>query len=341
MGGIRLKIGVVGPESTASVVLNVLKEEFMDIQAVYRGSDFFEESGTLAETLQSRDHVEAILFTGATVYANAVRQTAPSIPWRYVPRSRIAVLQAFLEAITIYKNDLQAVSVDCYEEDRLREVMDELGIRNIRICRAPYDPETPGFEKRMVEYHRNCYYKGQVSICFTNMEHIREPLLAEGIPCIRMHPPREVIREQLYQLQILNETTKKNQGKLAVIVLRFDYIFDEEENLNIREWEKMDYRGRFEEKVYAVAERLGAAVFTNGTEQYYLVASREMMENVFLKSGEHQKLMQYGCRPPARGVWIGIGIGDTMLEAKSRAHKALNRSVADRAGYLYLVEDEA
>ena len=65
-----------------------------------------------------------------------------------------------------------------------------------------------------------------------------------------------------------------------------------------------------------------------------------MLMNVFLKDKEYCRLLQYGQRSPEYQIWLGIGIGNSMLEAKSRAHMALNHAVADRSGSSYLVENE-
>lgn len=166
------------------------------------------------------------------------------------------------------------------------------------------------------------------------------PWRAEGIPCVRIYPAEEVVQEQVYHLQILNISARENQGKLAVIVIHFDYIFDEEEDLFIREWEKMKYQNEFKEQVYAAAQRMEAAVFGSGLDQFFIATSRNMLMNGFLKKYEHWKLLQFGQRSSAFRVWLGIGIGNTMLEAKSRAHMALNHSMADRPGSSYLAEDE-
>ena len=127
---------------------------------------------------------------------------------------------------------------------------------------------------------------------------------------------------------------------MAVIAIRFDYIFDDEKNLLTWEWEKVQYQNASQERVHALAQQMEAAVFNISVGDFFVVTSRNMLMNMFLKNGEHSKLIQFGRRSPEYRVWVGIGMGNTMLEAKSRASMALNRSVADRAGNSYLLEDE-
>ena len=143
-----------------------------------------------------------------------------------------------------------------------------------------------------------------------------------------------------YHLQLLHLSAKENQGRLAVIAIHFDYIFDDEQDLFLREWEKMRYQNEFKERVYSIAQRLEAAVFGDGLDQFFIVTTRNMLQNVFLKDNEHSKLLQFGQRSPQYRVWLGMGVGNTMLEARSRAAMALNHSIADRSGTSYLVENE-
>ena len=335
-----MKIGVIGPETTASVIRELVERELPDIQLVMGCSEYFEESAAMARQFQAEREVDALLFTGPTNHAYARRRLSPTIPWTYLPHNRVSIMQALFEATTVHHSDLRSVSVDRYEPGMLTEVLEGAGIHGAVIHRAPYDLETFAFERHLLDFHREQYRSGQVSVCLTSMEHICRPLLDEGVPCVRIYPAKEVIQEQIYHLQMRHLSAVKNQGRLATIAIQFDYVFDDERDLFIREWEKMRYQNEFKERVYAIAQRLEAAVFENGTGQFYLVTTRGMVENVFLKGNENAKLLQFGQRSYKYQVWLGIGIGSTMLEARSRATMALNRAIADRPGTSYLVESE-
>ena len=60
----------------------------------------------------------------------------------------------------------------------------------------------------------------------------------------------------------------------------------------------------------------------------------------FIQNGEYQKLISSGQKSPRNKLWIGIGYGDSPMEAKSRAAMALNHSIADHSGVNYIAEDE-
>lgn len=335
-----MKLGIIGPESTAEVIRQVVEKNLPDIEMHFHCSEFYEESAESARLLQKEKIVDAILFTGPTNYAYASKRIPAIIPWSYLPHNRIAAMEIILRAISIYNSDLRAISVDRYSVDLLQNVLKGIGITDCKIVRPPYDAEEPGFEKKLLEFHRDCYRRGEVSICFTSMEHIVQPLMAEGIPCLRFFPSEEIVQEQIYHLRIMDLAAQENQGQLAVIAVRFDYTFDSEKNLAVREWEKMKYQNEFKENIYAISQQMEAAVFADGAEMYFIVTSRNMLINVFLKKREHWHLLRFGRRSPSYQAWMGIGLGSTMLEARSRATKALNQATSDRLGHSYMVESE-
>lgn len=337
-----MRLGITGPETTVSFIRKVLERDIADVQPVYSCTEFYEETVELVAQLQREKDVDAILFSGPTNYAYTRKRITPTIPWGYLPHSRTAALQAFLEATTICGSDLKGmgISVDRYSPEFLTEVLNDVGIVDTTFYQAPYDFETPGYENRLLEFHRSCFQRGLSSVCFTSMEHVQAPLQAEGIPCIRTYPAEEIIREQVYLLQIRHFSAQGNHGKLAVIGVRYDYVFDDERNLDIREWEKVRYQNEFKERLFSLAQRMGAAVFEQSAEMFFLVTSRDMLINGFLKSGAHQDLLQFGRRTSNYKVWVGMGVGSTMLEAKSRANMALNTAQQDRRNGSYLVEDD-
>lgn len=335
-----MRLCVIGPETSVGVIRQVVERDLPDIRLTLCCSDFYEDSADMAKQVQSRREADAILFTGPTNYAYARKRVTPDIPWGFLPHNRTSAIQALFEAAAVYQSDLRALSVDRYGEDLIREALESAGIRDAAIFRAPYGEEEPDFEKKLLEFHRRSYREGKAAVCITSMEHIHAPLLEEGVPCVRVRPAKEVIHEQIYRLQLLHLSAMEHQGHLAVVAARFDYILDDERDLPLREWEEMRWQNQFKERVYAVGQQLEAAVFEAGTDHFYLVTTRNMLQNVFLKNREYAQLLEFGRKSERYRVWLGMGIGSTMLEARSRAAIALNQAVADRPGASYLMENE-
>lgn len=335
-----MKIGVIGPETTASVIRRVVKRDFPNVELVCRCTEFYEESRDLTAALQKSNAVDAILFTGPTNYSQVRKELTPSIPWSYLPHSRAAALQAFLEAMALCHSDLTAISTDFYNPEFLRDTLESAGIHCETILQFKLDVEDPQLEKHIRDFHRNCYQRGLVTACFTNLEHVMPPLRKEGIPCVRIHPSEEGVQEQIYHLMRMHLSSQKNRGKFAVIDIFFDYAFDKEQDLTLREWEKMQYQNKLREEIFSIAQWMEAAVFNDGMNRFFILTTQDIAMNSFLKGYAYQRLLQIGHQSPAYQLWMGIGIGDTSLTAQSRAAAALSQSIADHSGNSYLVENE-
>lgn len=75
-----MKIGVIGPETTVKVIKDVAERDTTDVQFVYCCTEFYEESGEVADRLQRQKDVDAILFSCPTNYAYARHRVKPAIP---------------------------------------------------------------------------------------------------------------------------------------------------------------------------------------------------------------------------------------------------------------------
>lgn len=130
------------------------------------------------------------------------------------------------------------------------------------------------------------------------------------------------------------------EGKYAIIAIYYNYIFDNENDLALREWDKLHYQNQIKEYIYTIAHKLQAAVFIDDMVSFFIVTSREMLDTIFFKQQEHLKLLQFGQQLDIFRVFIGIGLGNNMLEAKSRSTMALNNAIQDVETRAYIADNE-
>lgn len=324
-----MRIGLIGPEATISVIEQVINENFPNIIVIKRTVGFFEESDIFVQELQDSKSVDAILFSGPLNYNYVLKRVNATIPWGYLHHNRVSIYKAFLDASIKYHSDLKALSVDTYEEEFVREVLKNMGITDFVINKLQYSVNDPNLENYFCEFHKKCFLEQRATICFTSVEHVQQPLLRQNIPCIRILPTKEVILEQVYNLQLQVLEKGKQEEQIAVIGIMYNYNYDDERDLGIRELEKMEYRNTFKRYVYHLAQRLESAVFSDDVVHYYLVVSKDKLEKNFIKGNEYSNLLKFGKREHNCQTWIGIGIGKNTLEAKSRANMALNQFMKD------------
>lgn len=335
-----MKIGVTGSDHICDRIQKTLEKRMPDLEVVYRRSNDYRYGLEAAAQFQ-KGKVSGIIFTGPTNYHYALKRLEPNVPWTFLPHNQASILKALAESAVRYSCVPDVISIDMYEEQLVQGTLEEIGISNGRVLVAHgSSPNQGDFQDALTDFHRYNYFHNGAKICFTNMEKTYEALSAEGIPCIRISVSEDVILEQVYHLQFLENTAQKNRGQSASVQIYFDYSFDQETDLSLREWEKVHYQNEMRELIYSAAHRMGAAAFSEGASIFYIMSSRPVLMREFIQNGEYQKILFHGQQTPHNRLWIGIGYGDTPMGAKSRAAMALNHSIADRSGANYIAEDE-
>lgn len=335
-----MKIGVTGSVSICDVIKKTLAKRMPELEVFYMCTNSYQESMESVEALQQMD-LKGIIFTGPTIYQYVRKRVEPTVPWTFIPHNQAALLKALLEASVRFSCVPDIISIDMYEKPLIEETMQEVGICSERILTARgSSPDDPDLEEALTRQHIYHYTHEGAKVCITNMENTYQALLKEKIPCIRISSTEDVVMEQVYHLQLLEVASNENRGRIACVQLYFDYSFDQETDLSVREWEKIYFQNEMKELIYSAAHRMGAAAFCEGASSYYIMTNRKILMSQFIQNGEYQKIISHGQQTPRNRVWIGIGFGSSALEAKSRASMALNHSIADRSGIYYMAEDE-
>lgn len=330
-----MKIAVIGSPAAANAIQFIMKDYKVDFTVEYHVVNQFEESAQCARDLQESEGAHAILFTGPTNYNYTRSLVTPQMPWSFIPHTKSSVYQAIAEASIKYGADLGSISVDSYEPELVYRAFAGIGEEKVKILSPNRHYSETRFEEGLLEFHRSCYRKDPSTICFTNMEHIQEPLLNEGIPCVRFKPSDESIREQLADLRLQYLSSRESKGRFAVIAMKYTFRFDEESDISLREWEKMKYMNSIRAHCYETAQRIHAAVIQQGIDAFIMVTSREMLFQGFIKGGEYMKLISFASQAPGFEMRIGMGTGHDMMEAYSRCTMSLNTAMEANSGKIF------
>lgn len=170
-----------------------------------------------------------------------------------------------------------------------------MGIKNVEIFYPNRQYNEQEYEKGLLEFHRTRCKISPGTICFTNMQHIQESLEKEGIPCIRIRPSEDTIKEELSNLRYL--AFNENKGLFAMIIVQYSFEFDDEQDFALSEWKKMEYLNGIRTRCYETAQRINAAVFQQGIDAFIFTTSRNTLLKNFISGGEYMKLMNYNQTP--------------------------------------------
>ncbi len=332
-------IAIIGSEPALQTIEDIMKDYKTDFTLQYYMVKHFEESSAIADQIQKNKTAQAILFSGPTNYRYTQSQIQATIPWSYIPHSKASLYQAIAEASIKYNSSFHSVCIDSYEPEFLEEALKRIGIENVEIIYPRRHFNEQEYEQGLLEFHRSQHRLNPETISFTNMQHIQQPLEEEGISCIRIRPSEDTIKEQLSNLRLRYLAFSENKGAFASIVVQYSFEFDEEQDISLREWKKMEYMNRIRTRCYETAQRINAAIFQQGIDAFIFTTSREMLLKSFIGGGEYMKLMNYN-RASGFNMWMGIGTGHTMIEAYSRSTMSLNKAKKANSGRIYLSDIE-
>lgn len=335
-----MRLGIIGAHAIIDIVVKIIEKETNDIDIITVDTEIITDTPKKARALE--EQVDALLFTGPYNYHYTLKHLKkPRIPWSCIPHNRVSALQSLLQASILLKSDLKHISLDTYDPNIIEEALQTAGLQGVNIYKATIDPEASDLNERLVNAHAKRYQQNKSTICLTSHEVCHELLKKAGIPCIRIYPAKEIIMEQVYYLQLQHQATSSQEGNYAVIAIHYNYIFDNEKDPALRDWEKLRYQHEIREYVYSIAHKLQAAVFSDDIVPLFMVTSKSMLEQVFLKQQDHIKLLQFGQQLQRFRVCLGIGIGKSMLEAKSYATMALNHAFKDIDVRAYIARDNS
>jgi len=335
-----MKLGIIGAHHIIDILIKVIQNQTNDIEIITIDNEIITEAPKKVRSLEA--NVDAILFTGPYNYFYALEHLKkPNIPWSYIPHNRVSALQSLLQASIILHSDLKHISLDTYNPEIIRDALNTAGVQGAEIYTSKIDSEANDLNEKLVTAHTQRYMRNKSIICLTSHEVCHELLIKAGIPCIRIFPAEEIIMEQVYYLQLQHQSTISSEGNCAVIAIHYNYIFDSEKDPAVRDWEKLHYQHQIREYVYTIAHKLQAAVFSDDIVPLFIVTSKNMLDKVFFKQQDHIKLLQFGQQHRRFRVCLGIGLGDSMLEAKGHATMALNHAFWDINVKAYIAKDNS
>lgn len=336
-----MRLGIIGSQATISAVTRAVSKHLGDVYPVPRPVDYGYQALAAATQLQKEGLADAILFTHPLDFHHTRTNLTPILPWRFIPHSQAAIMVALLTSMSAHLVRPRGISMDWEDATLFREVLAQVGLGETTLSQPTPSVLNAQDIQPLVRFHRDAHQSGQVSLCLTSREPVQRALVARNIPCHLLLPGAEAVIEQVYRLRVMGLAHSRQQGKLAVIAVRFEYFFDDIEHFTAREWEKLKYHNAFREHLHMTAQQMQAAVFASGTDYFYMVTTQEQLNLNFLQNQAYLELLQFGRHAPERLIWAGIGVGDSVLEARSRATMALNQSTADAQGHFHLVTDES
>ncbi|NLU43392.1 MAG: hypothetical protein GXX11_00695 [Acholeplasmataceae bacterium] len=331
-----MKIGVIGPQSSINLILGSrtnLPVEFLPLPYT-----LFTEALEIVKKQEST--CDALLFTGQTPYRYVSNQLHPTIPWEYLPRNILSTMCALVRAGIFYHN-IHSISMDGFDDTIIKTIYNELQLSHgeIKLLNANFNIAHLNYLQHTLAYHIDNYRNGKADLCITGLQFIYDELQKLHIPTIKTNPNFYMLQEKLEMLVLKRKIVTSKHNYPTIIAIRPE-LKQEYADFNKSELLQVILQAKITESVYAFAQRLGAAVFQDGQNQYYLFTNQQTLAAETNNWTRINLLYPSITAKNLAGLSIGIGIGHTCMEAKNAAEIAQMRSTEEYPYSCYVINEK-
>ncbi|MHB1652604.1 MAG: hypothetical protein ACYCVD_09040 [Desulfitobacteriaceae bacterium] len=160
---------------------------------------------------------DGVLFTGPISYMRASKVFENRFPMTYVSYGGKALFKALFQAVN-RGVDLSRISIDTVNKQEVSETLNELELCPQELFCFQYG--RPVSTEEVVQYHMLLYKKRKVDIAFTCLQSAYKILLEQGVPTIKITPPRSAVIDALKQAQLnIGENMISQVTQLVALII--------------------------------------------------------------------------------------------------------------------------
>ncbi|MEA1975413.1 MAG: hypothetical protein U9N10_07680 [Bacillota bacterium] len=334
----NLKLGIIGHSRSITIINNIIDEYFKDI--TYDNIKF-ENINEVPIVIQSikyqEDNFDALLFTGIIPYNIINSSMISSIPWVYIPTNETQLLTALLKASLINNYDIKKLSIDSYDRNEINKIYKNIGYNreNTNIFIAKMNIYNNSFIKDLENFHLTNYTNNNVSCCITGLSSVYKSLVEKNIPCIKLDPTLDIIKQTIQHLELKRESKINEKSQTVVISITIDPI-NEFSLINENEYQILLEKTKVTQKIYLFAQKIQATVIEVGLKQYLLFCTKSILETE-TQNFQNLSILSDVSKNTSTTISIGIGYGITVREAKYNAQKGMKKAINSNGNKAFIV----
>src|SRR5690625_1008013 len=184
----KSKLGIIGPEDTVNVILEVSKEfsnKFTVIPFIYSR---LEETKDILK--KHKDEIDVWLYGGQAPYAISKDYVNPKSGF-YPQLNGSSLTKVLLDISYKDKKKLTYLSFDTIPSNEILETFMELEINPKNLKLYPYSGYKPAEE--LIEFHYELYKAKEVHSCVTGVHSVYKKLREMNVPAYRIRPTKMAI----------------------------------------------------------------------------------------------------------------------------------------------------
>ena len=321
-------IGIVGPKSVVQRCKKVIRDENREVEILEAYYDDYREAPAIAKEYQEK--ADGLIFVGKTPFRITENKVEQKVPWAFLGRELNTLFRALLETEVVQKKDIRKISFDTYERDMILSAYDDIGIAehelDIHIAEQRLTDEN--YHEYLKEFHMENYKYHNASCCITGFTEICDFIKKQGIPCVKTIAPKSIILASYHKIEQKHMLQQQKDRQIVVMSIKID-MPDSCIMNGGQEYIKICNRNRIVENLYLFASKLDAAITANGNNEFLLFTTQKTLHketedlyNLYLFDLMKDMMIKNIC--------VGIGYGDTVLDARTNA--AIGIIESEKAG---------
>lgn len=324
----KAKIGIIGSPETVDRIRIVSSEYENKV-----GFSFFcytEKEESLEIVQQNQNQLDVILFAGQAPYFYVKQFDIFSKPALYIPSKGTSIYEA-LWKIRDKSLDYTKMSIDTVDEKSATEILDSLNIPKDNIFIRYFAGNIDTSE--LYDFHYNLWNAGKIKVVVTGISRVANKLQERGIPVFKLYPTASLIREHLNNaISIANIQNIKNT-QVAIQIIRIEDISNTFTKYNFSK-----IKNQLESKLIDYTKENYGSFFATDKNEYTIFATRGALSINNLKHKFPYIIMDINNRSRVR-IFSGVGYGNTVHEAESKARIALKHASSESNSSCYIVDE--
>lgn len=325
-----MKIAIIGYPDSVKKILKTLELQYSHIRFLPYEIKQLRDSIESLKDLKGR--VDGVFSTGIGVHSEIVSKLGLNVPTVYSNREAGSILKALWEVRENYPNinDLK-VGFDIVEKDILLDTLDEFEITLAKVDVQEYEEDKT--ELDFLDEHIKNLAKGEVHCILTAFGYVYDYFKSKKKPVYRLQSTKNEISGQMEALLKdikINENIKNRIGVKIVKVVK-KYRKDETES------DKITFKMGLEGIFLKYSKNIHGNYQDISEDEYIFFTTQKILETEeneinFLKIINEIDIL--GAK-----VAVGIGYAENIQGATINAKKALNISLANNKGEIFLFSD--
>lgn len=330
----KARIGVIGPRDSV--------EQIMEIGEQYENIEFFPFVYKTVDDIEpiledNKAHIEQWLFSGQSPYYYAYEKGwIRSEEAAYISLHGSGFFGALLQGIVRNNQIFKKASIDTLSDQVIQQNQAVYELEDLTFYTFPYE----GYKEvdQIIEFHKKLFENGQTEIAFTCILAVYQQLTKLGIPVFRITPSDIAIMMKVDLLEERIYTSRYKQSQ--IVLLGIEAILSEESTRNLPFSFRLKRQALLlQERLLSTAEVLCGSLITLGDGLYFIYTTFGEVEEELQKGSLHQ-LMQQVEKQSGLQIRIGIGIGQTAMQAEQNVRLAFQHARQANTPFLVLVDED-